>query len=66
MATKEELLAVDRTNDEIRDIIGVDSIGYISIEGLVESIGTPREDLCLGCITEEYPTIIPPELEKED
>ncbi len=62
MATKEELLAVDRTNDEIRDIIGVDSVGYISIEGLVESIGTPREDLCLGCITEKYPTIIPPEL----
>lgn len=62
MATKEELLAVDRTNEEIRDIIGVDSIGYISIEGLVEAIGTPRKDLCLGCITEEYPTIIPPEL----
>lgn len=62
MATKEELLAVDRTNEEIRDLIGVDSIGYISIEGLVESIGTPRKDLCLGCITEEYPTIIPPEL----
>ncbi|RAP51397.1 MAG: amidophosphoribosyltransferase [Methanosphaera sp. rholeuAM270] len=62
MATKEELLAVDRSNDEIRDIIGVDSIGYISVEGLVEAIGTPRKDLCLGCITEEYPTIIPPEL----
>jgi amidophosphoribosyltransferase len=66
MATKEELIAVDRTNEEIRDEIGVDSIGYISIEGLVESIGTPREDLCLGCITEEYPTIIPPELYKEE
>ncbi|RAP45158.1 MAG: amidophosphoribosyltransferase [Methanosphaera sp. rholeuAM6] len=66
MATKEELLAVDRTNEEIRDIIGVDSVGYISMEGLVESIGTPREDLCLGCITEEYPTIIPPELYKDE
>ncbi|RAP52549.1 MAG: amidophosphoribosyltransferase [Methanosphaera sp. rholeuAM130] len=66
MATKEELIAVDRTNEEIRDAIGVDSIGYISMEGLVESIGTRREDLCLGCITEEYPTIIPPELYKEE
>ncbi len=62
MATKEELLAVGKSNEEIRDMIGVDSVGYISIEGLVESIGTPREDLCLGCITEKYPTIIPPEL----
>ncbi len=66
MATKEELLAVDRTNEEIRDIIGVDSIGYISIEGLVESIGTPAEDLCLGCITGDYPTVIPPELEDKE
>ena len=66
MATKEELIAVGRTNEQIRDAIGVDTIGYISMEGLVESIGTPREDLCLGCITEEYPTIIPPELYKEE
>lgn len=66
MATKEELLAVDRTTEEIRDIIGVDSIGYISIEGLVEAIGTPRKDLCLGCITEEYPTVIPPELYEDE
>lgn len=66
MATKEELIAVDRTNEEIRDAIGVDSIGYISIDGLVKSIGTKREDLCLGCITGDYPTIIPPELYKQD
>ncbi|WP_455645034.1 amidophosphoribosyltransferase [Methanosphaera sp.] len=66
MATKEELLAVDRTNEEIREEIGVDSIGYISIEGLVDAIGTPREDLCLGCITGDYPTVIPPELEDNE
>ena len=35
-------------------------------EGLVESIGTAREDLCLGCITGDYPTIIPPELYDEE
>ena len=62
MATKDELLAVDRTNEEIRDEIGVDSVGYISIKGLVDAIGTPSEDLCLGCITGKYPTVIPPEL----
>lgn len=62
MATKEELLAVDRTNEEIKNEIGVDSVGYISIDGLVDAIGTPREDLCLGCITGKYPTVIPPEL----
>lgn len=66
MATKKELLAVNRTNEEIRDIIGVDSVGYISIDGLVDAIGTPKEDLCLGCITGNYPTVIPPELEDKD
>ncbi|WP_304124624.1 amidophosphoribosyltransferase [Methanosphaera cuniculi] len=65
MATKEELLAVGRTNEEIRDEIGVDSIGYISIDGLVDAIGTPYEDLCLGCITGDYPTVIPEEIEDE-
>ncbi len=66
MATKEELIAVDRTNEEIRDEIGVDSIGYLSMDGLVESIGTPYEDLCLGCVTGEYPTVIPPELKDNE
>jgi len=62
MATKEELIAVGKTNQEITDEIGADSVGYISMEGLVKSIGTPSEDLCLGCLTEKYPTVIPPEL----
>ncbi len=66
MASKEELLAVNRTNDEIKEMIGVDSVGYISIEGLVKAIGTPRKDLCLGCITEDYPTPTPFELEDKD
>lgn len=65
MATKDELLAVDRTKEEIEDEIGVDSIGYISIKGLVDAIGTPYEDLCLGCITGDYPTVIPHELIEE-
>ena len=65
MATKDELLAVGKTNEEIRDAIGVDSVHYISIDGLVDAIGTPYDDLCLGCITGNYPTVIPEELEDE-
>ncbi len=62
MATKEELIAVGKTCEEIRDEIGVDSLGYLSLEKLIEAIGTPKEDLCTGCLTEEYPTPIPSEL----
>lgn len=54
MATTEELIASSKTNEEIAEHIGADSVSYLSIEGLVEAIG--RQDLCLACLTGEYPT----------
>jgi len=36
--------------------IGADSLNYNTIDGLVDAIGLPRKDLCLACITGEYPT----------
>jgi len=59
MATKEELLASNRTIEQIRDILGVDSLGYLSIKSLVEAIGISKEDLCTGCLDGEYPTPTP-------
>ncbi len=56
MATKEELIAHKKCIMEIAKIIGVESLGYISIEGLLKAIG--RKDLCLACLTGEYPTDI--------
>ncbi|MEM0139326.1 MAG: amidophosphoribosyltransferase [Ferroplasma sp.] len=57
MKTKDDFIAQDRTSEEIREIIGADSLGYISIEGLTESIGT--SSLCVGCLTGKYPDEIP-------
>lgn len=54
MATKKELIASNKTEEEIGKAIGVDSIGYLSLEGLVKAIG--RKDLCLACVTGKYPT----------
>ncbi len=54
MKTKDEFFARDRTMEELRKDIGCNSIGYISIEGLVESIGK-KDELCLGCLTGSYP-----------
>ncbi len=56
--TKEELIASRHSVEEIREILGVDSIGYLSIEGLIDAIGIPYSDLCLGCLTGEYPVEI--------
>jgi len=61
MKTREQFAATGRTIEEIGKMITADSIGYISVEGLIESIGLPAGDLCLGCLTEEYPLSVPGE-----
>jgi amidophosphoribosyltransferase len=64
MATRKELIASDREVEEIRKTLGVDSLGYLSIDSLVECIGIKREELCLGCLTCEYPTSLPENIEE--
>ena len=61
MKTREQFAATGRTIEEIGKMITADSLGYISVEGLVEAIGHPSSDLCLGCLTEEYPLPVPGE-----
>lgn len=65
MATKEELIAHNYSIKEIQEKLGADTLGYISIDSLIESIGMDKEDLCLGCLNEDYPTEIPEDLEAE-
>jgi len=64
MATKWELIAAHKTIPQIRDFIGVDSLGYLSIEGLIKSVGLPRENFCLACFTGEYPIPVQLEMDK--
>lgn len=65
MATKKELIAANYSIDEIKDQLDIDSLGYITLEALVEAIGMPKENLCLGCVNEEYPTELPEGIEAE-
>jgi len=64
MATRWELIAAQKTIPEIRDAIGADSLGYISIDGLVESVGLPKDIFCLACFTGEYPIPVQLEMDK--
>jgi len=64
MATRGELIAAQKTIPEIAEVIGADSLGYLSIEGLIKAVGLPREDLCLACFTGEYPVPVQLEMDK--
>ncbi|WP_254821674.1 amidophosphoribosyltransferase [Haloglomus halophilum] len=55
MASREELIASDRTVPEIGDEIAADSLEYLSIDAVADALDQSRADLCLGCVTGEYP-----------
>jgi len=64
MATRWELIAAHKTVAEIKDFIGADSLGYISMDGLIESVGLPADMFCRACFTGEYPTPVQLEMDK--
>jgi len=55
MASRDELIAGDQSVAEIRDDIEADSLSYLSIDAIAETLETSKADLCLGCVTGEYP-----------
>ena len=52
--TTTELLAADRSLDDIRDFLELDSIGYLSVEGLLASVSGPPDHYCTACWTGDY------------
>ncbi|MCL8023902.1 amidophosphoribosyltransferase [Nocardioides bruguierae] len=60
-ATRAELIANGLDVDEIASSVGADSLGYISLDGMVESTGRPMGSLCTACFTGEYPVELPEE-----
>ena len=65
MADKKQLVAVNRSVEIIKKQLGVDSLGYISLDSLIEAIGISADELCLGCLTEDYPTDLPNDVKLE-
>lgn len=61
MATKKELVAANYEVSEIRELIGADSLSYLTLEGMVEATGLPRENLCMACFDGNYPVNPPSE-----
>ena len=53
--TKEELLANNRNLDQIKDFLEVDSIGFLSLEGMLGCAGLPDDHYCAACWSGKYP-----------
>lgn len=58
MPTKEELIASQLTVEEIGKHLGVDSIGYLSIDAMLSMHSLPKENFCVACFSGKYPTRI--------
>ncbi len=63
-STRGELIAAEKTVDEIRDFVGLDSLGYLSVEGLAEATGCNGHGFCMACFTGEYPEVIKGDMDK--
>lgn len=62
--SKNELIAATKSMEEIKKYLNVDSIGYLSEKGLLESVSFPKENYCTACFTGKYPTKIFDEFDK--
>jgi len=59
MSTRNELVASDLSVEEVRAFIGADSLGYLSLDGLVSATGSEKHEFCRACFDGEYPIPIP-------
>jgi amidophosphoribosyltransferase len=51
---RQELIAASKSVDEIRDFVEADSLAYLSLEGMLDSLGGDPETYCTACWTGEY------------
>ena len=56
---RDELLAAKMDLEEITAHLGADSLGYLSLPGLLAAIATPGTGFCSACLTGDYPTAVP-------
>ena len=64
MATSWELIAAHKEVPEIARAIGADSLGYLTVEKLVEAVALPKEMFCLACFTGDYPVPVQLDMNK--
>jgi amidophosphoribosyltransferase len=53
--TRKELIAANNSVAEIREYLGVESLAYLSVEGLLKCCNGTQKTFCVGCFTNDYP-----------
>jgi amidophosphoribosyltransferase len=56
---RSELIAATHSLEEIRRYVGADSVGYLSLDGLLNAVGQRRQHYCTSCYTGNYPVAFP-------
>ena len=64
MATRSELIAAQNSVEGIREHIGADTLGYLSLDGTVSAANIKRGSHCDACFTGNYPSAVPLQLDK--
>ena len=62
--TRKELMAANNSQEQIREFLGADSLGYLSLDGMIASTGLPANEFCTACYTGQYPSPVESEMDK--
>jgi len=62
--SRHELIASSSSVEQIREHLGVDTLGYLSLDGMLRAAGGEPSDFCHACFSGDYPTAIPEDLER--
>jgi amidophosphoribosyltransferase len=66
IASRNELIAAGHTEEEVGQLVGADTLRYLSIAGLRRSMGDPAgRGFCFACFTGDYPVRVPQQLEMD-
>jgi amidophosphoribosyltransferase len=57
-SSRGELIAASKSVEEIKQFIGLNDLGYLSLENLTKATSIPKEDLCFACFDGRYPVRI--------
>jgi len=63
--SKKELIASKRSVAQIRDFIGLDSLKYLSLDGMLKAMLLPQEEFCTACFSGKYPAKLPRRFSKD-